>query len=109
MNINQAVTIIYVRAVTTLAVLALLVCAVALACGPARADDDPPAISQSAFKQDPACQQSWWYQICRNDDGSTSVCGMRGPGCETVLLPGGRVPEPIITPGPAEPPVLVTP
>lgn len=67
-------------------IAALAVCAVALA--------------PTAFKtDDPMCAPKYWYQVCRNPDGSWMVCGLSGPGCQPMMN-AGPGPLPGSTPAP---------
>ena len=55
---------------------------------------------QTGFKMDdPMCAPKYWYQVCRNPDGSWMVCGLSGPGCQPMVN-GGPTPLPGSTPAP---------
>ena len=48
---------------------------------------------------DPMCSPHYWYNVCRNDDGSWMICGMSGPGCQPMIN-AGPTPLPGSTPAP---------
>ena len=77
--------------------IAQLPCTPALPAGPAiNQDGAAPAVFAT---DDPMCAHKYWYDICRNPDGSWMVCGLKGPGCQPIANVG-PAPLPGSTPAP---------